>query len=209
MKIDGKNQKTMAATIKARAGELTRLEKATQKTVESGDWTTQLVALTALGRESDRFYQEILSLPMPEGLSGEEESQYLTLLTQQASPYKSRADAAKAKTQELWASAGWREALQKSLNEAGDFRTLVTAEIDALKGSAEGETLAALSAISAAPSTVAEKPTREALESARNDVRQNPFDRALLEKLLGLEKQAGDFAMVHYLEGRLQQGKTL
>ena len=36
------------------------------------------------------------------------------------------------------------------------------------------------------------------------EVRANPFDSARIEKLLNLEKQAGDFAMVHYLEGRLQ-----
>lgn len=208
MKVDSSNQKLMASTIKARAAELTKLEKLAQKTVDSGDWTTELVSLDLLARESERFYQEILSLPMPEGLSGEEESQYLNLLTQQASPYKNRAETAKAKTQELWATAGWKEALQKSLNEAGEFKPLVTEEIAALKLAADKDKLATLDSITVVETSAQIKPTREVLETARNEVRQNPMDHGRIEKLLGLEKQAGDFAMVHYLEERLRDSKA-
>ncbi len=209
MTVDSKTQKTMASTIKTRAVDLAKLEKVVQKTIEAGDWTTELVGLSVLAKESERFYQEILSLPVPEGLSGEDESQYLQLLTQQASPYKNRADTAKAKVTELWATAGWKEALQKSLNDAGEFKSLAVAEIDALKSVADKENLAAIEAIQASPAAVATKPTAQVLEQARNEVRQNPVDRARIEKLLSLEKQAGDFAMVHYLEGRLQQEKSL
>lgn len=209
MKVDATNQKKMAATIKSRAAELAKLEKSVQVTVESGDWTSQLVGLEILARESERFYQEILSLPMPEGLSGDEETEYLGLLTQQASPYKSRADTARTKVTELWATAGWKDALQKSLSEAGEFKLLVVNEIEALKSVAGKDQLIALESLTSSPEAVAAstKPTREALEAARNEVRLNPFDKIRLESLLKLEKQAGDFAMVHYLEGRLAQSQ--
>jgi hypothetical protein len=208
MKLDTKNQKSMAATIKSRATELDRLEKLVAKTIQKGDWTCQLVILDLLARESDRFYQELLSLPVPAGLSPEDESQYLNLLAQQANPYKTRADMAKTKAREFWQTAGWKEALQKSLKDSGEFRILVINEIEALKAAADKDQLAALDQVTkavASNSVAIEKPSREILEKARAEVRLSPFDKSRIEKLLDLERQAGDFAMVHYLEQRLRE----
>ncbi len=203
MNVNASTTKTLGLTIKARATELAKLEKLAQTAVERGDWTAQVTSLSHLATESERFYQEILSLPMPEGLTPEQESEYLSLLTQQAVPFKANADQAKAKTSELWATAGWQQALQKSVDEAGTFRSLAVEEIQALKTVAPQQTVVQLESLQ--PRDVAQaKPSVAALESARDEVRQSPFDVKAIQRLLQLEKQTGDFAMVQYLEGRLK-----
>lgn len=204
MKLDSKNQKSLAVTIKSRAAELDRLEKSVAKAIQNGDWTSQLVSLDVLAKESERFYQEILSLPMPQGLTADEESQYLNLLGQQASPYQNRAATAKAKVEEFWKTAGWKDSLQKSLNDSGEMSVLVKNEITALKMAAQGPQLEQLNQIQN-PSFTEGRPTRESLEAARGDLRQNPFDRNRIEQLLTLEKQNKNFAMIQYLEERLRE----
>lgn len=55
------------------------------------------------------------------------------------------------------------------------------------------------------PTAPIEKPNLKNIEVARNEVRQAPFDRLKLEKLLNVEKTSKNFAMVQYLETRIKQ----
>ncbi len=73
LKIDNSNQRKLATTIKTRAKAIDKFEKLAQKAIDAGDWTTQILSLSILARETNRFYEEILSLPMPEGLTPDEE----------------------------------------------------------------------------------------------------------------------------------------
>jgi len=52
--------------------------------------------------------------------------------------------------------------------------------------------------------TLTAVPQVSSVEAARNEVRQAPLDKSKLENLLTLEKQARNFAMVQYLEGRIK-----
>jgi hypothetical protein len=203
--IDGSQQKKLAATLKARIAMIEKLEKIAQRAVESGDWSAQLVSLDLLAKESDRFYSEILSLPVPAGLTGEDEQQYLALLSQQAAPYQIKAQDVKKKVDEFWSNSSAVKALESSLvTSAGPLRALVVKEIQILANIAPESTRANLTALAARPEAKTDaKPNLVAIESARQAVRESPMSRDRIEALLQLERQAGRVSMVSYLEGRL------
>ncbi len=204
--VDGSNQKKLAATLKARIGMIEALEKTAGKAVDSGDWTTQLVSLDFLAKESERFYSEILSLPMPAGLSPEDEQQYLGLLSQQAAPYQIKAQDVKKKVDEFWSNKSAVQALEKSLvSSAGALRSMVVKEIKLLASVAPASSKVELESLANRPeANAAVKPNLVQIEQARQAVREDPLSSARLEALLGLERQAGRIGMVSYLEGRIQ-----
>lgn len=202
--IDGNNQRKMAAGLKARVAMLDESEKLAGRAVESGDWTSQLVALDLLAKQNDRFYQEILSLPVPQGLSSEEEQQYLTLLSQQAAPHQLRAQDVAKKTAEFWQNEKAMDQLAASyVEESGGRRSLIAKELKALADVAPAEKKTELLAVLEKPEPAKSAPKLVQIEGARQAVRENPMSRSSLESLLALEKQMGHSSMVAYLEGRL------
>ena len=208
--LDSSTQKKMGATLKARVALLDETEKLAAKAVESGDWTAQLVTLDLLAKQSERFYQEVLSLPVPTGLSPEEESEYLSLLSQQAAPHQLRANDVAKKVNEFWEN---KEAMAKldaaSSTETGARRTMVMKEIDALNAVAPESKKTQLTQMLAKKEATKELPTLASLEGARQAVRQDPMSKSSLENLLSLERKSGrSTTMVAYLEGRLQTLET-
>lgn len=204
--VDGSSQKKLASTLKSRIAMIESLEKTAGKAVDSGDWTTQLVSLDFLAKESERFYSEILSLPMPAGLSPEDEQQYLALLSQQAAPYQIKAQDVKKKVDEFWSNKTAIQALEKSLvSSTGSLRSVVVKEIKLLASVAPEGAKLELEALANRPeANSAIKPNLAQIEQARQAVREEPLSTARLEALLGLERQAGRVGMVSYLEGRIQ-----
>lgn len=204
--VDGSTQKKLAQTLKARIAMIENLEKVASRAVDSGDWTAQLFTLDLLGKESERFYSEILSLPVPAGLSAEDEQQYLALLSQQATPFQIKAQDVKKKVEEFWANKTAVTALETSLvASTGALRSLVVREVGLLASIAP-ETikpqLDALAARSEANTDI--KPNLAEIEKARQAVRESPLSVEKLNDLLQLERQAGRVSMVSYLEGRIQ-----
>jgi hypothetical protein len=207
--LDGSNQKKMAATLKTRVAMLDRAEKLANRAIESGDWTAELVTLDLLGAQNERFYQDILGLPVPQGLSAEDEQQYLMLLSQQAAPHQTRASDVKKKVGEFWENEKGLAALDEALNrESGALRAILVKEVKVLADVAPETKKPALIAMSERKEAAKEIPTLMTLEKARQAVRENPMSRGNLEALLGLEKKMGRHAMVSYLEGRLSSLET-
>jgi hypothetical protein len=202
--LETQTQKRMAATLKARVAMLEEIEKIAAKAIESTDWTTQLVTLDLLASQNERFYQEVLALPVPEGLSGEDEQQYLMLLSQQAAPHQVRANDVSKKVVEFWANEKALAQLDDSMKiETGVRRALLLNEIKVLAEVAPEGRKAQLASLTALPEKSIETPALVVIEGARQAVRDNPLSRERIEKLLALEKQMGRAPMVAYLEGRL------
>jgi hypothetical protein len=209
-KVDPSNQKKLAQSLKARVAMLNDIEKAGARAVNSGDWTSQLVILDLLAKESGRFYEEVLSLPIPQGLSGEDEQQYLSLLSQQAAPHQIRSQDVGKKVSEFWSNESAIKQLGESVAAAtGLQRKLVLQEAMALAEVAPEDKKQALVAITGKDTvgggpSVAARPAITELEKARQVVRENPLDRTGLENLLGLERKLGRKPMISYLENRIQ-----
>lgn len=200
-------QQKLVRDIKARSNALTKLEEMTADAIKSKDWTLQVVSLSLVARETDRFYNEIMSLPMPEKLSAEEQGEYMRLLEEQAAPYKVKAEQAKAKSNEFWASAaGWDKALATKLS--GDYAIIAQNEKEQLMKVADDKNKALLAAVVPGATVVADTgatknvPATD-IEAAKSNVKNEPFNVAKIEILKDLESKNGNRAMVQYLEGRI------
>jgi hypothetical protein len=206
-KLDGSQQRKLAQTLKARVSLLDEADKLTGRAITSGDWTAQLAALDLLSKQNDRFYQELLSLPVPAGLSGEDEQQYLQLLSQQAAPHQVRAKDAAAKVQEFWQkSQAPLEALAENFAHlTGPKRAWALDEAKIISEIAADDVKTRITAMTEKTAPAKTEPNRQVLESARQAVRDNPLNRERLQALLELEKEMGRPAMVAYLEGRIEK----
>ncbi len=202
--IDSSNQKKLSSTLKARVAMLEDIEKLASRAVEAADLSSQIVALDLLAKQNERFYQEVLSLPVPQGLSAEDEQQYLTLLSQQAAPHQVRASDVSKKVTEFWQNSATIAAIENGFTEeTGARKQFLIQEIKALSAVAPENQKTILSALAEKPEAKRELPQQAALEKARQAVRENPLSRSGLEDLLVLEKQMNHAPMVVYLEGRI------
>ena len=201
-KLDTKSNNKLAASIKRRAALLNKVEELTKRSIQSGDWTAQLVSIDLLARESERFYQDLLSAPVPPGLSPEEEQEYLGLLSAQATPFQTKSSEAKAKVGQFW-EADWSTALNTSWQQK-PLRKLIRTEIEALKEIAPEGQRAKLDGYKE-ELTLVERPSLKDMQAARQRVFENPMDRAALESLLVLERKSDNLAMSEYLSTRLDR----
>lgn len=206
-------QKTLVQDMKARVQSLDKLDVFAADAIKSKDWTLQVVALGAVARESDRFYNEIMSLPMPEGLTPEEQGEYMRLLGERSAPYKLKAEQVQAKLKDFWSNSEGLTAVEKRMqgpyselakNEKASLLTVVTEENKARVASLSDKTQTVATATTATATVNAP----QSLEQARLAVKNDPFNVGLVESLKQLEQQRGNLSMVQYLEGRLTDLKT-
>ena len=209
--LSSKTQRSLASSLRTRDKMIRRLEKIVQAAILKKDWSAQVVSMTLLAQESERFFTEILSLPMPEGLSEQEQMQYMGLLSQQASPHNQKAQDIKAKLSEFWNKSNIAENFQKSYFQAPDsLRPWVKEEIQWVSEIAPEEVKKEFQKMTEQLLVKQSSPKKQpvvnfkALEKVRQKVRQQPFNKAVLEKLLKLEKKMGRKAMVTYLSSRIE-----
>lgn len=204
--IDSSNMKKMAAGLKTRVKTLADGDKLANQVIAAGDWTAQVAVFTLLATENERFYQEIMGLPLPAGLTPEEENEYMQALSQQSAPHQTKANDLRAKLAEFWGQADAIAQLEKSLDVAvAEVRPLIKTEIELLANLAPEDKKAQLMAVVNKPTAIAsEKPSLQALETAKAAVRANPMNRESLNNLLELEQKWGRPAMVSYLKGRIE-----
>jgi len=207
-------QKTLVQDMKTRVQSLDKLDVFAADAIKSKDWTLQVVTLGAVARESDRFYNEIMSLPMPEGLTPEEQGEYMRLLGERAAPYKVKSEQVFGKLKDFWSNADGLASVEKRLQ--GPYQDLAKNEKTAIMSVVTEENKARVVALSEKPTsaTVAAggNPAGTApqnLEQARSAVKNDPFNVGLVENLKQLEQQRGNLSMVQYLEGRLTDLKSV
>lgn len=203
--LDTSSDRKLTSSIKTRVALLDQVEAKTKQAIESGDWTSQFVSIDTLAKESERFYQELMSAPMPQGLSQEDEIQYLSLLSAQATPFQSKASEAKLKV-EQFESSDWVTAVRQSWKSI-ELRPLVSRELEALKqvtNSAKKTELAELTTPTQ-EATASGMPSVTEITSARKQVFEQPNSRSALEHLLGVEQKAQNKAMIQYLQTRISQ----
>ncbi len=205
-KLDTKNDRKLANSMKARVALLEKLEGFAKIAIDASDWTSQLVSLDTLAKESERFYSEILSAPMPKGLSDEEQQQYMQLLSAQATPFQAKSVEAKAKVEQFWKSLNWQTSLKASWQQT-ELRSVIVTEVNALREIAPQEYQAVLTDLTSNKrdiSAAVARPSLKEIQAARNLVHQNPFDKLALQGLLDLEKKSENSAMTQYLQTRIE-----
>ncbi len=207
-------QKKLARDMQARAKALNKLDELAADAIKTKDWTLQVLSLSLIARESERFYTEILSLPMPDGLTPEEQGEYMRLLGERAQPYKTKAEQALAKANEFLDDSTWVAQLGKKLS--GPYAVIAEREKNQLLKVADEKNKSKLMGL-AGTTAVAKKDVAATesraiavadIETAKADVKNEPFNVSKIQTLKDMESKNGNLAMVQYLEGRINDLKT-
>jgi hypothetical protein len=214
--VDSKNPKVMATSLKARVAMLDKADALANRAISLGDWTSQLMTLDLAAKENQRFYNEVLSLPMPAGLTAEQEQEYLVLLSQQVAPNQNKAQMAESKVKEFWSQKTALENYRNFANQNSEWISFISQEVKGVSdiapnsvGGADGQTshkdnwVALSTDLQKINPAGQEKPTLAEMEKARLNLKQNPFAPTAIQDVIVLEKKAQRQSMVDYLESRL------
>lgn len=203
MTIDQKSQASMGRTIKARVKAVEDAEAMAARAVSMSDYLSQFASLSVLGREVGRLYNDLIALPVPDGLSAEEEGQYLQLLSAQAAPYQVKAQDVQTKLQEMKSSGSIQVVLTEFAALQGPVRKFLANQLSAfakLAGQETGQQV--LAALNQAEQAGSPQPTLAEIEAARKRVLADPLNPSGLMSLSQLERKMGREVMAAYLEAR-------
>lgn len=203
MAIDTSNQSALAKGIKSRVKMIDDLENLAQVAVANGDWISQIASLSVVEREVSRFYNELIALPIPEGLTPEEEGQYLQLLSTQAAPYQVKSQDIQTKLKEMNSTGALDQVLNEFDQLQGPVRRFLSEQLIKTAGLVKNDVGARMSA--AAQKVVVGQgvqPSISDIEAARKQVLADPMNRQVLLSLSQLERKMGRDTMASYLEAR-------
>lgn len=209
-KLESSHDKLLQKSIKKRVALLNQLEKSSALAIEQKDWAAQLIVLSAVSQENSRFYEELMSLAIPEGLTEDEVNQYMTLLSQQASPFQKKAALVSEKVQELWAKENWDKEYKEVLVSRPETQKLLSFELKILQSLTKDEDAQSLVAsilstiIGSQSESSPDEQLVSELEKARQEVKQDPFDFKKQVKLIDLERSVGNPRLADYLEAKLK-----
>lgn len=206
-KLESKTQRQLAKSLKQRVKWLDQGEGYLKLALEKQYSLAPFFLIDGLAKETSRFYEDILSLPMPEGLNPNEQTQYMTLLSQQAAPHNIRSNELKAKLKEFYNNSFFEKLASVELDLTGKMKQIYGEEVSWVREKLPQEYQAQLDAdIQKSKASEPEKktmPSLAQLEGLKSQIRKDPMNPTLLSELLQMEKQRGSRPMVAYLEQRL------
>lgn len=217
MKIDSSTQNLLTKTLKDRINEIKSFEDFVTKVIKADLWFGQIYALEFLSQESKRFYDEVMSLPIPEELDDEGQAQYMNLLSQNAAPFLTKHTQINEKLSEIWKEKkSVQNVFETIKNEPKYVQTLWINEYSKLSEIAPEEfknyvksEIEGLNTPTVVAKTIPKEISLEQIMKIKTKVIESPFDKTILSELLSIEKQRKQDQMVIYLEQRLSKLDTL
>ncbi len=202
-KLDGRTAR-VAGSLQRRMALITSFEQTISKATKTEDWLTQTLFLTELQKQYTRFFEELMALPTPQDLSAEEQQQYLTLLSQQAAPYKEKASQIQFKIDELWKNEAAVDQVFANFHRAPkEIQTILGPQIEKMKAVSAPKRASQFDLVFRSAMTK-KTPSLALLETARNQVKSSPLNKSALQNLIQLEMKRGYEPMIIYLNSRLK-----
>lgn len=207
--LNSTNDRQIQKTIAERVKLLKKADKYLAESLTLKDVTAQMLALHVVSSENERMVKDLASLPLPPGLSPQEQGQYVALLKAQSKPYLYKARVAQQKQQEIWNySVGLSQTLKDFQNARPEIRNLLAKELVLLNQ------LPGKGAMKSALEKALDERSFSArdLTSARKSVAEDPLNVRQIENLKMIETKIGHPLMPSYLEARLshlQRGNSL
>lgn len=207
--LDNQNDRRLQKSIAERVNLLKKADKLLAESLSLKDVTAQMLALHIVSSENERMVRDLVSLPMPQGLTPQEQNQYITILKSQSKPFLFKARVAQQKQQDIWnRSAGLIQTLKDFQTARPELRSLLAKELVLLNQlPGKGPMKSALE------DTIAQRSlSKNDLLSARKTVAENPANVREIENLKQIETKIGHPLMPSYLEARLshlQRGNSL
>jgi hypothetical protein len=198
--------RALQKALSSRIAELQKADAFANKMIKTGDVWLQALALQTVANENRRLKNEILALPAPKSLKESDLKRYQVLVQKQVQPFEVKSVRVSDKVQKFWKSNPAETVgltIEKTL---GSKRSFLSREATVLASALEtvGQDQEARRVRSAIESD-ATSVRQSALESARNDVKEDPFDVESIRRLRELEAKAGRETMVAYLDSRMSR----
>lgn len=199
------SDRRLQKSIKERMGLLNQVKSAYNQANQNGDLFLQINSLQTVNAENRRFYQQLIGLPVPRGLSAKERTTYRQLLNDRAAPFLLAAQEAENLLKQFFKiQEGAIDKLRLSITSEDPIaRSVAINEYNLLKRYL--------------PSTVAQQFKSELqklnvrssqVAQIRREVEKNPMDPASLQELRELEAKRANGPLLAYLDERLSQMKS-
>lgn len=201
-KLSSSGDRAMRRSIESRQKLLAQADKNLTEALKLRDFTSQILALNTVALENNRFAADLVALPAPKSLKGNDLKRYGALIEQSAKPYRNKASLAISKLKEMWNQSKTIERIVADLDSARpEIRPLVQAEVLKLANVSPSTTLKWKLEGAARQGL----PSMKELASALEDAKRDPRDVRGLEKLKTLEAKVGHPLMPAYLDRRMEQ----
>jgi len=216
MVLNNKTEKSLQKSIKDRIAHLNAIEKIAVAAINKKDWASQVIVLSTLARENKRFFNELMSLPIPDGLTEVESNQYMSLLSKQAEPFQTKANQFSSKASELWANDSWDQDYLTVIKSRPETVELLKLEVSMLsEGELTNSIQARLAKVKDALSDQINSPRSpslvtngsdltQRLNELRSQVKASPFDYQKQIQLIQLERAVGNARLADYLEAKMK-----
>lgn len=199
-RLNKKSDRALQNTLRDRIYLLGQADRMGQKAINSGDWISQLAALTTIQRENDRLYNEIIKLPAPKNLRKSDRERYAKLLNDKAEAFQKKATQVERKADEFWDNRSSWNQLESTLSSARpEARNLLVADLETLKRIAPRHRQ---SQITSMLSDRPDMPSASDLNQAKNRVAHSPFDVDLTQNLKKIAQRRGQYTLAAYLDAR-------
>lgn len=208
-RISSRGDAKMQRTLKERIALLNEVEKQATKAIKTGDWTAQAVTLAVLSRENNRMFADVMALPVPGRLRGNDRLQYQQMIAQQANVYLQKHDAIEQKLQSFWNDdKAFTQMVSDFSTAKPELRRMMAKEMKALARVAPGDRQTTLN--KALHEGIDQASSAE-VASATRDAKQAPFSASSLAHLREVEESRSKDTMVAYLDARMQtlQSKSI
>ncbi|MES2963925.1 MAG: hypothetical protein V4760_08545, partial [Bdellovibrionota bacterium] len=163
-----------------------KAEQTAGKAIQSKDWTSQLVTLSVLSRENNRLYTEVLALPVPRQLRGQDRVNYLNLVEAHAKTFQAKAQAIDQKLAVFWKDSDAFTSLVEDYETATrpELRRALAKELRVIARVAPE---ARKSRLEQALKDDLDMPSSTEVATVLKAVKEKPFNPNKLEKLREIE----------------------
>ncbi len=207
LRLNTRNQNALKQSLEERIKKLSQFETFLKNSVKGRDISMQAIFLNVLKYEYARLHANLVSLPVPKGLTKEQREQYTQIVSQQALPYLDKSNKIEEKLQALWSEDGWlTDHANNYKNARLEYKHALKEDLQQLMKHAPPSKARYLEQ---ALNEKTSYPSSQAVQQAQSQIRKYPFEAANVAKLKDLEIQRGNDFTVAYLEARMAQMKGL
>ncbi|MEY4616454.1 MAG: hypothetical protein RJB66_1414 [Pseudomonadota bacterium] len=199
MKLNSRTDALLTSSLKNRMKALSEMKRFFRSAQKQQDWTLQVVAASLLKNENLRLGAEIEALPLPKKLNPREKQAYQQELVVQAKPFKQAAKELEGFLEESWKDSSYVDLLLRRIDANDRIHSVLMNELRSLAAFAPRS---AVDKIQLTLSEFKSRPTQREVSKTKANLRQDPFDLELQNRLLTMERKLGNQSMVVFLRAR-------
>ena len=199
----------LTRALKSYTKKIDQLGNKAEEALKTEDWTARVFIISHWEKEMSRFYNFVMKLPLPKGLTEEEQKQYIQLLQEQLKPYKDQIAHLKDALNSLW-SRDFLADYKRGIKQDKAFYGPLKWEMEKILTISDRENKKKIQFLlsSIKTQTLPEKVIQEKsiqVQYLYKTLKKNPFDKGSLTKLLELEQTRKNKALSHYLADRINE----